>query len=342
MGREAAAVEFARLLLCERPRVQPNAGRLAHLPEAFPLRSACGQCRSCVTLSAGTNPDFRLVRRDLARFHDDPNVRNRVMQELSIDVIRQFLIAPARLGAVGGRGKVFLVHQAETMSASAQNALLKTLEEPPAGVTIILLCPTETALLPTTRSRCRCIRFRPLPVDLAAESLTKQGLEPMEAKFWAGLTGGSVGASQRLAGSGLYEHKARIVEDLAALTPARVPTLAESLRKVTQRQADRLKRRDEGLVDSLAGRQAGQDVLAVLASAYRDALTLACGAERELVHADQRPAVARIARRFGPIRLAEILTQLARYEQLLWRNVNAKVLWDNVAVTCASAAPLAV
>ena len=132
------------------------------------------------------------------------------------------------------------------------------------------------------------------------------------------------------------------MEDLAALTPARVPTLAESLRKVTQRQADRLKRRDEGLVDSLAGRQAGQDVLAVLASAYRDALTLACGAERELVHADQRPAVARIARRFGPIRLAEILTQLARYEQLLWRNVNAKVLWDNVAVTCASAAPLAV
>ena len=83
-------------------------------------------------------------------------------------------------------------------------------------------------------------------------------------------------------------------------------------------------------------------MLGLIASVYRDAVTVACGADKPLTHADQGDAITRIADRFVPEALAEILSQLARYEQLLWRNVNAKLLWDNVVLTCASAAPLGV
>lgn len=81
-------------------------------------------------------------------------------------------------------------------------------------------------------------------------------------------------------------------------------------------------------------------VLELIASAFRDAITLATGAERAMVHADQRPAAAVLAGRFAPTQLAEIVEQLSEYERLLWRNVNPKTVWDNVAITCASAAPL--
>ena len=81
-------------------------------------------------------------------------------------------------------------------------------------------------------------------------------------------------------------------------------------------------------------------MIELIASAYRDAITIAAAADRSLIHADQSDAVAAIAGRFSPAVLGEIIEQLSRYEQLLWRNANPKIVWDNVAITCLSAEPL--
>ena len=342
VGRRTTATEFARLLLCESPVSRSNAGRLADLPAGFKLRSACGECSSCRTLSAGTNADFHLVYKELARFHDDPAVRDRKMQALSIEVVRDFLLDPAHRGSAGGRGKVFVVLQAELMSVPAQNALLKTLEEPPGGVTVILIASGAGDLLATTRSRCQLVRFGPLPVDYVAGRLAEGGTDPAEASFWAALTGGSVGQAQRLAAEGLYDFKRRLLTSLAAAQGAEPGQIAELLTKTMDRQAKKLQRADDALAASLANRQAGATVLCLLGSIYRDALGVACGSPRPLIHADQADAVARIAARLGPTGTAEVLSQLARYEALLWRNVNTKLLWDNVELTCASAAALEV
>lgn len=342
VGRRTTAVEFAKLLLCENPLVRPNSGRFASLDDDFELRSACGQCPSCLTVRSGTNPDFQLVYKELARFHDDPDVRGRVMQNLGIDVIRQFLIDPAYRAAAGGRGKVFVVLQAEMMSPAAQNALLKTLEEPPAGVTIILICTSAARLLPTTRSRCRLVRFGPLPLDFTAESLIKEGVKPDEAHFWAAMTGGAIGPAKRRADEKLYEFKKTLLERLSTLPDSPGANLTEMLVKTTEKISRKLVRRDEKLSKTLAGRQAGQTILDIIVSIYRDALSLACRTGGNLVHADQAGKIEKIAARFGPEATAEILTQLARCEQLLWRNANAKLLWDNVSITCASAAALEV
>ncbi len=340
VGRRTTAVETARLLLCENPSSRPNNGRFAALNDEFPLRQACGRCDSCRTISAGTNSDLTVVYKELARYHDDQRVRERVMQNLSIDVVRQFLIDPAWRASVGGRGKVFVVRQTETMSAQAQNALLKTLEEPPKGVTIILLCTSPAELLPTTLSRCQLVRFGPLPVDFVADALMADGVAPDEAKFWAAMTGGSIGLACRRAGEKLYEFKKSLVERLSG--PDDPGGLAEMLVKASDKLARKFHNRDKDLAASLTGRQAGQVFLGLIAGVYHDALVSATASAGPLVHADQADAVGRIAGRFEPTELADILAQLSRCEQLLWRNVNAKLLWDNVAVTCTSAAALEV
>jgi len=342
VGRRTMALGFAQLLLCPSPLARPNERRLEELPPDFVLRQGCGTCNSCRTLEAGTNPDLHLLERQLGRYHDDQEVRARVMQELGIEVVRQFLIGPAHQAPAGGRGRVFIVREAELLSIAAQNALLKTLEEPPAGVTLILICTSPAELLPTTRSRCQTIRFRALPASFVAEALINEGVDPAEARLWAAVTDGSLGRARQLAAGELHGFTRALVDQLAALSPAGAVLLAELLHKAMEVQAKRLRAQDAGLAASLASRQAGGTLLALLASIYRDALAVASAWSRPLIHADQAGAIGALARRLGPARLADILTQLARHEQLLWRNVNPKTLWDNVAATCAAGTPLEV
>lgn len=345
VGRRTTALEFGKLLLCRQPISRPNAGHLADLPADMPLRVACGQCSSCRTASAGTNPDLILIYKELARFHPDANVRGRKMQELGIEVIRQFLLAAAHMTASGSGGRVFVVRQAELMSAPAQNALLKTLEEPPPGVSIILLATSAEELLPTTRSRCQFVRFVPLPLDFVTKSLESSGVSGPEAHFWAAMTGGSLGRGLTASQDKLFGFKRELVEALSALVPGREVELSERLTKAMETQAAKWTKTvkadqaEEGGGDfaaTLANRLAGQNILALIVSVYRDALSVASASRRPIIHADQQPAIAAIAQRFRPIVLADILQQLARYEELLWRNVNAKLLWDNVAITCAT------
>ena len=76
-------------------------------------------------------------------------------------------------------------------------------------------------------------------------------------------------------------------------------------------------------------------MLELVAGAYRDAMRVATGADLPIVHADQAQAIDAISRAHEPATLGEIIEQLSEYERLLWRNVNAKYVWDNVVLTCA-------
>ena len=345
VGRRTTAVALARTLLCEAPAKRSNDDRLAEFRKNAALVQACGTCASCRMMDAGTHPDFHLVYKELARYHEDSEVRNRVMQGLGIQVIRRFLIDPAGRRAARGRGKVFVVRESELMSPEAQNALLKTLEEPPEGVRIVLICRHVERMLPTTRSRCWTVRFGPLPRPFVRDKLVDAGVAEAEAAFWSAFTDGSVGRALKLAEQGMYDVKRDLLERLAGLAEGGEGELADHLIKTTDRLADQAvaesKEADGAqLARTLALRRGVGVTLELIASAFRDALTAATGARRDLVHADQQPAVAALAGRFDATRLAEVLEQLARYEQLLWRNVNPKTVWDNVAITCASAAPL--
>jgi DNA polymerase-3 subunit delta' len=345
VGRRTTALALSKVLLCEQPAARPNAGKLAELPGDFPLKLACTRCPSCRAMDADTHVDFHLVYKELARYHEDPNVRSRVMQDLGIDVIRDFLIVPAGRSPGRGRGKVFVVLEAELLSESAQNALLKTLEEPPPGVTIILICAQVAGLLPTTLSRCSLVNFVPLPRDFVRDRLLAAGIKPPQADVWAAYTEGSLGAALRLAEQDMYRIKCDVLEHLAALDSAGETDLGEHLAKVaedlTGRAIAKVKQeQDADLSKLLAHRRAGGELLALVASFFRDALTLATGADRPLTHADQRQAVASLAGRFSALELARIIEQIDEFERLLWQNVNPRLIWDNVALAAGSAAPL--
>ena len=345
VGRRTTAVALAKAMLCEEPATQPNAGRLAELEEDFSLRQACGQCQSCRMMTAGSHPDFQLVYKELARFHEDSKVRDRKMQDLGIDVIRSFLIAPAGRRATSGRGKVFVVLESELMSIAAQNALLKTLEEPPPGVTIVLICRHAERMLPTTLSRCCLVRFGPLPRQFVRERLVADGMDAGEADFWAAFTDGSLGRSAKLSEQGMYPIKQDLLDRLANLPTTSKAELADHLVKTTDKLAleaiAEAKEADgASLAKTLASRRAAGAMLELIASAFRDAMTLATAAERPLVHTDQPEPAKALAGRLTPTEIAEVIEQLAEYERLLWRNVSPKTVWDNVVITCASAAPL--
>lgn len=118
----------------------------------------CGQCRSCHLCSVGSHPDVVMI---------SPQGK-----QIKIDQIRD-LRQKAYLKASMGERKVYIIESAENMNEASQNAFLKVLEEPPAGVIFILLAKSADSLLPTVRSRCIILSLVPPKKEEAAEYLAK-------------------------------------------------------------------------------------------------------------------------------------------------------------------------
>ena len=117
----------------------------------------CGTCESCRVFESGNHPDYHVITKELIRYHDKTGKSKGI--DLSIHVIRPELLDPAGRKAAMGRGKVFVIEQAELMNPQAQNALLKTLEEPAGRTLIVLLTDQPGSLLQTIRSRCQLVSF---------------------------------------------------------------------------------------------------------------------------------------------------------------------------------------
>jgi len=206
VGKATTARALAKLLLCEAPlspsprtQVEESPGRREGRGEGSP----CSQCESCRLMDRGTHPDFHLITKELIRFHDKTGKSKGI--DLSIQVIRRELIDPAGRKAVMGRAKVFVIEEAQRMTAEAQNSLLKTLEEPLGTTAIILLTDAPGALLATVRSRCQRVPFVPLPSDLVVRELTGRGIDKSAARAAATLAEGSLGEALQFAADGIVQ-----------------------------------------------------------------------------------------------------------------------------------------
>ncbi len=212
VGKFTTALAYARVLLCHN-RETDLAGRV----------TACDTCPSCRLLAKLTppdkdapqdddtlglttaHPDLHVIRKELARYSDDAQTRNRKLTRIPVEVLRSALIEPANLAAKLDGGKVFIVDEAELLNPSGQNALLKTLEEPPAGTTLILVTGNEDRLLPTIRSRCMRIAFSPLP-DQAVKDWCDQharDLTDEQRRVLVEFAAGSLGRAQLITRYGL-------------------------------------------------------------------------------------------------------------------------------------------
>lgn len=232
IGKLALAEHYAQSLLCESRR---------------PIESPCGECEGCRWYLAGSHPDFRRVEPEsLARrseTDEDPvepapatAKTAKASNEIKVDQVRALDGFLNLMSHRGGR-RVALVHPAEDMNPSAANALLKGLEEPPAGAIFLLVSHRPARLLATVRSRCVAV---PIPVPDAAASaawLARQGVK--DASAWLPFASGApIRALQYAQGSG--EVLAQMCKDLQARDPGalgavndreRLEALAEILQK---------------------------------------------------------------------------------------------------------------
>jgi DNA polymerase-3 subunit delta' len=203
VGKRLAARTLAMALCCERGEPDP-----------------CGACEHCRKICADIHPDVRWVGL--------PEDKRRIPIDAVREADRWLAIRPHE-----GRSKILVVDPADAMTDAAANAILKTLEEPRAGSFIVLLTSAASALLPTVRSRCQIVRFRPLEEETVAAILVEGGADPGIAKVAAALSGGSLSRAAQHLGEELDALLEIVVELLSASaeqTPERALRAAELLR----------------------------------------------------------------------------------------------------------------
>jgi DNA polymerase III subunit delta' len=215
VGRATAARAFAQALLCQ------SGGA-----------DACDACAACRKVRGDVHPDFRIIgpgRTD----------RGAERRGIVIDQIRD-LKRDAAYPPYEARWKVYILEDAEAMRAEAANSLLKILEEPPAGVVIIMLAESTAAMLPTLVSRAQLIRFIFVPASEIAKALVARGVAPERARFLAAISGGRPGRALAAADAGdePFLRRGGVVSTLEAIERGDVVLLLDAADVVSRARDD--------------------------------------------------------------------------------------------------------
>ena len=237
-GKTSLARLIARMHLCE--SAQPP----------------CGRCRACVQVAAGTHPD--LIELRAGQPIDPEEMKGKPKTVIPVADIRELRRRLALTGFESPRRAV-IIHQAEKMQEEAQNALLKTLEEPPEGSLLLLVAESPDQLLTTIRSRCRPLALAAWPDEAILAVLRANGLR--EERIGAALeaAGGSMGRAIRLAGDEAYWARRReLTDDFLGLTArSDIPAAAAKYKALAQPERLELLREIDELLRHLTLTAAG-------------------------------------------------------------------------------------
>ncbi|HRP62428.1 MAG TPA: AAA family ATPase [Phycisphaerales bacterium] len=306
VGKFTTAVEFARLLLD--PDAAPTlTGEIESDPH-----SACS-----LLIDAGTHPDLHIIRKELARFSDDRQLREKKLTNMPLDVLRENMIggrdggeAPAYRTAMRGHGKVFIIDEAELLENTAQNAMLKTLEEPPAETFIILITSRPERLLPTIRSRCQHVRFTSLD-DCAMQAwVTQAKLDcPREELEWIiRFADGSPGVALIAAEYGFASWDRTLAPMLTEIDRGRFPVaMGETLAALVEEFAVAWVKKHDNASKDAANKDGLRHVLSLLATHAR----------RNLLQ--------------DPYRASAMIDAIRETESQAAANVNLKMVLENLS-----------
>jgi DNA polymerase-3 subunit delta' len=270
----------------------------------------CGRCAACGRIARGVHPDVQTLA---------PGENGSIKIEQVRQAVGQTAYRPFE-----GRRRVTIIDDADSLMIAAQNALLKTLEEPPPGSVFILVTARHDALLPTVRSRCPEIRFGRLSSsDVATVLEQKHGYSTRDALAGAAAADGSV--------------RRALEADEGEVAGARAA--AEQVLRAAAGSRDARGRLDsvKELLKSGGGSASEREHLGVhlqaLASLLRDLGVLASGADpRLLANVDLRPSLDALAGTFGSERAVRAFTAVDRAHTALDRNVSPKVVADWLAL----------
>lgn len=328
VGKEMLATRLAAVLLCRQPRDVAAAVKSDGLDR---WRDACGRCPDCELMAAGNHPDFHRIYRGLARLHPDKKVQQRKAIELSIDVIRHFLIDKIGLRPSLGRAKVFVVSDTERLSTEAQNAMLKTLEEPPPSSYLILVAPSPDVLQETTRSRCRRIDFRALPTEFIRRRLTDEhGASETAAAFLAESAQGSLGRAILHARCGLFDRAMEMIQVMARSAAAPLDS-SKTLQEMCKDLSAAFKAQDRSeLSDTALSRAAQYAALAVLSTALRDVQRAALG--RDPAALPSSSLVRDLAAGASAGAISPAIRAVGAAEYQIGRSANHQLIFDALCI----------
>lgn len=209
-GKKLLADVFAEALQCEADGVEP-----------------CKNCHSCKQAESGNHPDIIHVT------HEKPN-------SISVEDIREQIVNDVQIKPYNGRFKVYIVPDAEKMTVQAQNALLKTIEEPPAYAVILLLANNASALLPTILSRCVMLSLKPVADVQVKKYLMEHVMIPdYEADVCVAFAQGNIGKAVQLATSENFnEIKISALHLLKNVSKMEIPDIIATVKAVSEFKMD--------------------------------------------------------------------------------------------------------
>jgi DNA polymerase-3 subunit delta' len=333
VGKEMLAERLAKYILCSgiaTPSPGPQLfGETA--PVAEVLDDACGRCEDCELFNANNHPDYHRIYRTLNKYHPDREVQRRKALELSIDVVRHFVLDQIALRPSRQRAKIFVITEADRLNLASQNAMLKTLEEPPPQSYLILLTPAPERLLPTIRSRCHRVDFNTLPADFLRTQLAERNrLTPADAAFLAELAQGSLGLALSFATRGVHTHRDTVLS--AVLNATRDPLASgKSLLELSKSLAEETDE-SEGAEESESGalRDAQALVISMAAAVLRDALRIRIGSPPAAIPGDIR--LAERARAANTVAMRAALRDVCAAIGQLAQNANGPLVFDAVGI----------
>ena len=281
LGRRTLALSFARALNCTNP---PSPGEF------------CGTCRDCKQTAAMQHPDMAVVQAE--------NEGGILKVERVREVKRSVSLKPYQ-----SKYRVALFLRFQEANDSASNALLKTLEEAPPHVILLLTADTTESLLPTIVSRCEVLRLRPVSIEQVESHLVARGADADSARLLAHLSGGRPGYALRLLEDrSLLEFRSQRLDDLQKLlSGSRVDKFA---------YAEKLAKEKDSM----------RQVLLTWQSFWRDVFLRASQADTPITNVDRIPEIELLAGKLTLPAARQRLAETGQAIQRMERNVNARLL----------------
>ncbi len=326
VGKDAMALELARVIHCDKGGDE-----------------ACGSCASCVSIDLLQHPDVQLIvplpvgggeQSDDPPLAKLPVAEVRGIQEqfrekgrnpyhrvtipragiIKINSIRE-VRRESSVSSFDGRKRIFLISQADAMSETASNTLLKTLEEPAGDCMLILSTSNRDALLPTIISRCQSVRFDPLTeVEIRTALIERNNIQEGQAALLARLANGSYTNALSLLQDDVLEQRALVLSFVRNAVAGRVAALSDDIEKIV----------------ALKDRSLIARFLALVLTWFRDALVLAHGGE--IINVDQREELTNFVKNFPGAELLTMLGDVDKAISLVERNVYHRLVLLQLAM----------
>ena len=294
VGRRALALQFAQALNCQNP------------PE---LGDFCGQCRACRQIAAMQYSDLSVLQSE------------KEGGTLKIEAVRE-VTQVISLMPYEANYRVALLLRFQEASVNSQNALLKTLEEAPSRVVLMLTADSSESLLPTIVSRCEVLRLRPMPLARLSKQLETRGMGSEDAHMLAHLAGGRLGYAMRLKDDPERLEQRRVfLEDLMHLLPA---SRRERFYYIEKNYQDR---------------ETLREAYGVWLSFWRDLMMRSASPELPLINLDMQEQIDDLAPKIGfqgaRNRVADLEQGIARLDASLNARLLTEVLmldWPRVEI----------